>query len=209
MAKPTSDEPSGRLDRSVYVKRRIAVLLGLLAIVAAIVLIIVKPGSASTVTETQDVKVPSDLTTKPVEPNKDGSEAVEACSTSQLAVVPITDQTSYAAGELPLISLSVENSGKAACIADLGTGGITFTISSGDDNVWRSADCQSKPDSRPVILDPKKKIETETIEWDRTRSSAETCDIERDPVVGGGASYHLRATAGGAKSEDSAQFLLY
>lgn len=201
-------EPVGPKDRSVYVRRRIIVLLGLLALIAAIVLIIVRPGGTGGASSAKEVRVPSDLIEQPERVSADSAETV-ACELSALVVTAVTDQPSYGPGESPELSLSVTNTGKEACIADLGTAGMAFTVSSGSDQVWRSTDCQTNPVSTPIILDAGQTLESESITWDRTRSSVETCDIDRDPVVAGGASYHLTATAGGADSKETAQFLLY
>ncbi|MFC5338812.1 hypothetical protein [Leucobacter denitrificans] len=196
-------------DRSVYVRRRIVVLLALVAVVAAVVLIIVRPGSSGGAKEVASVEVPSDLTEDPEPVSTEETPETPACQSADLDVVAVTDQPSYGAGENPEFSLTVTNSGSEACIADLGTAGMTFAVSSGSDEVWRSADCQTSLDSLPVILDAGEKLETESVSWDRTRSSAETCDITRDAVVAGGASYHLTVSAGGSESKETAQFLLY
>lgn len=204
-------EPVGPKDRSVYVRRRIVVLLGLLAVIAAIVLIIVRPGSnpgANNANTSNNVEVPSDVAEKPdADPAKAGEAA--ACAPGALEVLAVTDQGSYGEGENPLLSISVKNTSKDECIADLGTAGMSLTVSSGSDDVWRSTDCQTDPESLPVVLKPGEALDSESVEWDRTRSSPETCDIGRDPVVSGGASYHLSVTAGGGESEETAQFLLY
>ncbi|GAA2826604.1 hypothetical protein FB468_1484 [Leucobacter komagatae] len=200
-------DPVGPEDRSVYVRRRLIVLLGLVAVIATIVLIVVRPGS-STPSDTKDVKVPSDVAETPKADPKKAGEPV-ACAQSALEVVPVTDQGSYGEGEYPQLSLTVKNTGKDACVADLGTAGMSFTVSSGSDDVWRSTDCQTGAESLPVVLKPGETLESEAIPWDRTRSSTETCEITRDPVVAGGASYHLSAGAGGAEGEETAQFLLY
>lgn len=201
-------DPVGPKDKSVYVRRRLIVLLALVAVILTIVLIIVRPGSNGGANDTKNVAVPSDLSEKPaVDAAKAGEPA--ACAPDSLVVTAVTDQGSYGDGEYPKLSLSVENTGEAKCVADLGTAGMSFTVSSGDDAVWRSTDCQTGAESLPVVLKAGEVLETEAVEWDRTRSSAETCDISRDPVVGGGASYHLSASAGGGESEETAQFLLY
>lgn len=195
-------------DKSVYARRRIIVLLGVIAVALAVVLIIVRPGSSGGAKSIEKVEVPTDLVEKPERPSNKADEH-PACTLTDLNVQAATNQASYGGGELPQLSLSVENTGEEACIADLGTAGMTFTVSSGSDQVWRSTDCQTAPESLPVILETGESLESEEVEWDRTRSSVETCDIPRDPVVGGGASYHLSVTAGGAESKVTAQFLLY
>ncbi|KAM9862870.1 hypothetical protein ACI1US_01231 [Leucobacter sp. BZR 635] len=205
-------DPVGPQNRSVYVRRRLIVLLGLLAVVAAIVLMIVRPGSNSGSDPATNVDVPADVSEKPngdaaKDPEKAGDPV--ACAVGALEVLAVTDQGTYGDGEFPQLSLSVKNTGKESCIADLGTAGMSFTVSSGTDDVWRSTDCQVDPESLPVVLKAGEVLESEPVAWDRTRSSTETCEIERDPVVAGGASYHLTVTAGGGESAETAQFLLY
>lgn len=193
-------------DRSVYIKRRIMVLAILVGIIAVVVLVFVKPGSQGGAPDAQQVEVPKDLPKSKVKAEAEGEPA--ACGPDQLVVTPVTDQPGYAEGEQPLLSLTVENIGAAPCVADLGTAGITFTISSGADEVWRSTDCQVDPTSLPIVLDEKKVETLEGVPWVRERSDPETCDIARDPVAAGGASYHLAATAAGVASTNTAQFIL-
>lgn len=190
-------------DRSVYIRRRIVVLLGLAAVIAAIVLMFVKPGSGGPETDETQVAVPDDLLVTP------DSEQPSDCSSSQLVVTPIVSQDAYEGDELPQLSLSVENTGKRECVADLGTAQLRFVIASGSDEVWRSVDCQKNPDARPVILGPGETLTTESIEWDRTRSTPDTCEEVREPVTAAGATYHLSATAAGVSSSGTAPFLLY
>lgn len=210
----TLKDPVGPKDRKVYVRRRLLVLLVLLAVIAVVVLIIVRPGSSGGVADANQVEVPKDLVESSAPDGGDdedgeGDDEIAACAAGQLEVTPATDKGDYAAGESPQLSLAVENTGEAACSADLGSANLQFVIASGDDEVWRSADCQENPEHLAVILEPSTPLETEAISWDRTRSSAETCDISRDPVAAGGASYHLRTTAAGVQGTGTAQFLLY
>ena len=209
----TLKDPVGPKGRSVYMRRRLLVLLGLVAVIAVVVLIIVRPGSNSAPKDASQVEVPKDLAGADAPDSgdtqqSDGDEPA-ACAAGQLTVTPATDKGDYAAGELPQLSLSVENTGDKPCSADLGSADQQFVIASGDDEVWRSADCQKDPKHLAVILEPGKPLQTEAIPWDRTRSSAETCDITRDPVASEGASYHLRVTAAGVQGTGTAQFLLY
>lgn len=205
----TFRDPVGPKPAKVYVRRRLLVLAVLVAVIAVIVLAIVKPGSGAGAPEANEVSLPTDLAAQTAQSNAPQDGDVAACQPGQLKVTPGSDKTDYAEGELPQLFLSVVNSGSDPCSADLGTAGMEFIVSSGDDQVWRSVDCQSEPEMLPVILDPDQPVQTEPIAWDRTRSSAETCDITRDPVASGGASYHLRATVAGVDSSGTAQFLLY
>lgn len=205
----TFRDPVGPKSAKVYLRRRLVVLAILLAVVTVIVLVIVKPGSGSGAPDANKVSLPTDLAAQSAQSAEPKEGDIAACKPGQLNVTPGTDQTDYAEGEQPQLFLSVVNSGTDPCSADMGTAGMEFTVSSGDDQVWRSVDCQTEPESLPVILDPDQAVQTEPIAWDRTRSSAETCDITRDAVAAGGASYHLRATVGGVQGSGTAQFLLY
>lgn len=205
----TFRDPVGPKSPKVYLRRRLVVLAVLLAVIAVIVLAILKPGSGAGAPEANEVKLPTDLAAQTAQSPVPKEGDVPACQSGQLKVTPGTDKTDYAEGELPQLFLSVVNAGTEPCSADLGTAGMEFTVSSGDDQVWRSVDCQADPEALAVILDPDQAVQTEPIAWDRTRSSAETCDITRDPVAAGGASYHLRATVAGVQGSGTAQFLLY
>lgn len=202
-------DPVGPEAKNVYLRRRIFVLVVLLAVVAAVVLIVVKPGSSGGAATNPKVEVPGEVTAAEQEADDEKSGEPSECRAKDLAVEAITDRESYAAGEKPKLSLSVTNVGKKTCTADLGTAAMVFAITSGSDQVWLSTDCQEKPDHRVVLLEPDKRLATEAIEWDRTRSSTETCDVPRDPVTADGASYHLRVSAAGVESDETAQFLLY
>lgn len=210
----TLKNPVGPEDRKVYVRRRWVAFGILVAIVAAIALLVVlvwvRPGSsggpqeAAVISTTTDDSGLEDGSTA-----SEDTEGIPNCSPGQLVVTPLTSQASYAAGENPELSLEVENTGTETCQADLGTAGMLFSVTSGSDEVWTSSDCQEDPEELPTILDPGEPLTTEPVTWDRTRSSPETCEISREPVAAGGASYHLRTSVGGVESAGTAQFLLY
>lgn len=207
--------PVGSQAKSVYVRRRLAVLGILVAIIIAIVLIIVLPGRSARpdadASGAQKVDVPSDITAQEQAKQESAMKEGEPreCAQARVMVTSLVNHDSYDPGELPELSLSVENTSETECVIDLGTAAMSFEISSGDDIVWRSSDCQTDQTKRPIILEPGKPLETEPIVWDRTRSDPETCDITRDDAFGEGSTYHLRTAVVGTTSKASAQFLLY
>lgn len=205
----TFRDPVGPKPAKVYLRRRLVVLAVLLAVIAVVVLVILKPGSGAGAPDANSVSLPTDLAAQSAQSPDPKPGDVSACQPGQLQVTPGTDQTDYAEGEQPQLFLSIVNAGTEPCSADLGTATMEFTVSSGDDEVWRSVDCQVEPETLAVILDPDRAVQTEPIAWDRTRSSSETCDITRDAVAAGGASYHLRASIAGVQGGGTAQFLLY
>jgi hypothetical protein len=210
----TNRTPAGRLSPQVYRRRRLVVLLGLIAVIVAVVLIIVRPGSSqgdevaptapATKTATPETAPPTAIPTEPTAADGD------ACTEGQVAVEAITDKTEYAAGEQPQLSVTITNTGENVCVLDAGTKAQVFTISSGDDVYWTSTDCQVDAIDAEVSLTPDTPISsTVPILWDRTRSSPETCEGGREAAPAGGASYHLAVSVDGFESATTKQFLLY
>ncbi|MGR0221193.1 hypothetical protein [Agromyces sp. ZXT2-6] len=211
----------GRLPASVYRRRRAMVLLGLVAVIIAIVLVIVRPGASQGDEVAQTTPASAPATTAPaatdvpaasVEPEPSAAAPVDgaACVDAQITVEPVTDATVYAADEQPNLSVTITNTGPNSCVIDVGTAAQVFTVKSGNEVYWSSTDCQVDPVPAEVTLEPGQVVSSsEPLVWDRTRSSADSCEGERSAVPGGGASYHLGVTVDGFESESTKQFLLY
>lgn len=200
----TSQHP-GRLPASVYRRRRLVVGLGVLAVIVVIVLLIVRPGAGA------DDPQKSGASESP-EPS--ASETAKAdgstpCDPAAILLTPVTDKESYQAGETPMISMTIKNSGAAACTFDVGTAAQLYEIVSGSDPIWNSRDCQSDPQPLEQVLEPGIELTTTPFAWDRTRSSADTCDADRPQVTAGGATYRLSVSLGEAKSAGDTAFLLF
>lgn len=118
------------------------------------------------------------------------------------------DRTSYGPTEDPQIAMSIKNTGSKDCHMDLGSSQQVLTISSGEEQYWSSKDCQTGGTNQDVTIKAGQTLTTPSIAWDRTRSSASTCDSSRPSVTGGGASYHLSVGVGNLESKESAQFIL-
>lgn len=225
-----------RPSPAVYRRRRAVVLVGLLAVVALIVwLLVAQPwrGSAdsSTPPAGQSSSSPSPTPTTPTLPDPaatggsnpadalpdeaastDASAQLtpEACTADSVLVEALTDKETYASGEIPQLSIRLTNTSANPCTINVGTTQQSFTITSGNDTWWRSTDCQAAPSDMVVTLTAGQVVESSApIPWDRTRSSVGTCDGERQRAPGGGASYHLDVSIGGIPSLTSRQILLY
>lgn len=209
----------GRLPASVYRRRRAMVLLGLVAVIVAIVLVIVRPGATQgeEVAETTPASAaPTEAPTTSPSPAATPEPSVAApvdgaaCVDAQVTVEAVTDATVYAADEQPNLSVTITNTGTNSCVIDVGTAAQVFTVKSGNEVYWSSTDCQVDPVPAEVTLEPAQVVSSsEPLVWDRTRSSADNCDGERSAVPGGGASYHLEVSVDGFESESTKQFLLY
>jgi hypothetical protein len=185
------------LPASVYWRRRLVVLGGLVAVIAVIVLIVVRPGFGTPA--------------EPVDEATDGLTVVEvpACLPSQLEIIPRTDQETYDAGVNPQLWMGVKNISAVECTVNVGTDMQKYVISSGPDLIWSSDHCQRGAVPYERTLAPGSEQETSAIPWDRTRSTPDTCDTNRPVMPSGGASYHLSVFLGDQESAATKQFLLY
>jgi hypothetical protein len=208
---PGAPQPS-----RVYWRRRIFVLLGLLAVIAVIVLIVVRPSAeatpaaAGTPSPTPSAAAPA--ATPAATPAADPA-AVPACAPGQVQVAAVTDKADYAPEEFPQLSWTISNVGAAPCTLNVGTKAQVFTVSSGSDTIWTSTDCQSDGADAPYTLPPASSGVAPTtvtpIPWERERSSPDTCgDEDRPAAVGGGATYHFDVSVGGFAAAASAPFVL-
>ncbi|WP_285024968.1 hypothetical protein [Plantibacter sp. ME-Dv--P-122b] len=214
--------PRGPERPAVYWRRRLIVFGVLLAVIVLVIVLIVRLASGPGTENTAATPTPTPTATPAptAAPEASTTAAIDeaattdpgsaaACTADQIRVEAVVNGTSFAADELPQLSLSVTNTGSAACTMNAGTSQQVFTVSSGEEPYWTSTDCQTAPSDQQVLLEPGKTVSSNPpITWDRTRSAPDTCDQPRDPVPAGGASYHLNTSIGGFASADSAQFLL-
>ncbi|MFD1714828.1 hypothetical protein ACFSBZ_10130 [Amnibacterium flavum] len=208
-------DPSGPLPSRVYRRRRLVVLLVVVAIIAVVVLIFVRPpadAAAPAPAATDAAQAPVDASA-PVDPG--AATGPVACTPDQVSVSPVTDADSYDAGVEPQLSWTLANTGSVACIINVGTSQQVFTVTSGDEKIWTSTDCQTDPKDFDLTLEPASSgaapTSSASFTWPRERSSTDTCaaDAVREQVAAGGASYHLQVSVGGFTSSDTKQFLLY
>lgn len=211
-----------RRSAAVYRRRRLAVVLGLILVLAAIGvgawLLIARPWAAVEVTPSPSTSssetptsTPTDTVSPAPSPSGEQTPAIVACEEKDIEVSAVTDAQTYAAGVLPKLSISLTNKGTKDCTIDVGSTTQVFTISSGSDIWWRSTDCQENPSSMIATLTAGTTVTSkDPVTWDRTRSSVDTCDQEnRQRAPGGGASYHVEVSIGGFTSLTTTQILLY
>lgn len=198
----TIRNPVGPQPPGVYWKRRAVVLLGLIAIVVAILLIVFRP-TGPTPTATVTSPKPSASST-PV-----SAADADECDPADIELTAVTDKGGYDAGEEPLISMSITNIGTEPCEISAGTDVQEYIITSGSDQIWSSRDCQADPAPTVTVLQPGTPKSTAPFAWDRTRSSVDTCETAGAQVGAGGASYHLSVKLDDLVSAATKQFLLY
>ena len=202
----TFRNPVGPQPAKIYWRRRLVVILGLLAVIVIVSLIVFRPAPDKPETTAADTKPSSSATPSSTDaPAGDGAE----CAEGVVEVAPITDAGDYGADQQPLLSLSITNTGTTACTFNAGTDAQEYVITSGEEKIWSSKDCQTEPVANVQVLEPGVALTTTPFPWDRTRSAADTCDSpDRPSVTAGGASYHLEVTIDGVTSTDTKQFIL-
>jgi hypothetical protein len=201
----TFRNPVGPQSPAVYWRRRLLVALGLVAVVVVIVLIVVRPGSGAPSGGTGPSGTPSPNPSASVSTDPD---EVAACDPAKVTVEAVTNAVAYDPGVNPQLQLVLKSTATAPCTIEAGSDVQVFTITSGDEVIWTSTDCQVDPQAQVQLLNPGVPVSSASLTWDRTRSSADTCGTEREQVTAGGASYHLAVAVGDIESATTKQFIL-
>lgn len=170
------------------------------------------PGASASPTAADALDAPAEQSPAPEDASATPGETPDAepCLPGDLLVEALTDQSTYATGQNPQLSIRLTNRSERDCTLNVGTSAQSFTISSGPDVWWRSTDCQTEPSDMIVLLAAGQQTTSATpLTWDRTRSSVDTCDGERPAAPGGGATYHLSVAIGNIAASNTAPFQLY
>ena len=184
--------PVGPLPAAVYWRRRAGVLLGVFLLLfvlractggedaepaaerltpvgatpAAAPLAPVPPLTAAAPPSTTPTTTPTSSPT----PSRTPSPArPAACADGVLAVRVGADDTRYALGERPRLSLRVVNDGDEPCPRGVGPGSVELRVVSGPDRIWSSDDCGGEGQAGVVTLRPGEP-ETTTVAWEARRS---------------------------------------
>lgn len=203
MARPT--------QRQIYRRRRTLLLISIV-LFGAIAWLVISAAFQST----------GSLQPKPTESNSpQGSgqlppEDYVECDPSQielLARVGNVDgpRESFDSAALPLLWYEIVSNATQPCTFNVGTSVTFFTITSGEETIWSSRQCNRSADTDLIaLLEPGVSKRAQASEWQRVRSSQSGgCGAGQPEVVAGGASYHLRVEVNGLISQNRQQFLLY
>lgn len=218
---------SARHSAAVYRRRRLVFGVGVLLVAAVIVAgvwaAVAQPWRGAETSEPLPMPspaAPADSSTPSESSPSDGADTpapsetepagIVACEASNISVEAVSDAQTYAEGQLPQLSISLTNKGSVDCTINVGTSTQQFVVTSGADTWWRSTDCQQNPSDAIVTLTAGATVSSATpVQWDRTRSSVDTCaEVNRPRAPAGGASYHVAVSIGGFDSKDTRQFLL-
>lgn len=183
--------PVGPRPPRVYWARR----LGLLAIAIVVVVLLAHACSGSGSSPTPAARPLPTATATPTATARAGPPA--ACRHKDLTVTAATDAPTYAAGVLPRLSAVVRNVSAQPCRFVTTPAARSWTIHSGADQVWASADCTISGIKGRTRLGPDKTIAYALV-WNRHRS-AKGCPTGTPAAAPG--TYRLNVSVNGVQAD--------
>lgn len=126
------------------------------------------------------------------------------CDPARVVVTAETDQQAYGPDENPVLSLVVRNEGPEACTVNVGTSQMEFVLTSAEERVFSSTDCQHDSQDLERTIEPGGE-ERAMFEWSRNRTVPGCSRVDEDPVAG---TYAL-TTRLGARSSTPVVFTLH
>ena len=178
--------PVGSRPPRVYWTRR-------LVLIAVVVIVVVLAAKACSGGGTTSGAPTPRGTTSPTATSSPSPTKITTCRKSDLAVTAGTDAASYSPDELPRLSAVVRNASDRPCRFETTPGARVWTIVSGADQVWTSADCTVSGVLARTRLRPGRTIAYALV-WNRHRS-AKGCPTTTPEATPG--TYQLRVTVNG------------
>lgn len=201
---------SRRPSPEVFRRRRIAAAL-VLAVVVGLVWAGVSAisswlgGSSSTQLLLPDGMAESSVVVEPGQMCPPGTVVVEA----QVGNSSGQNMTAFAADETPHVWFTLTNTNSVDCTFNAGAKVQYFTIQSGDQDIWSSAQCaRDTLEDGNIVLPAGETMSSSPSPWEKVFSSNSGCGADQSPVTTGGASYHLKVAVSGELSTNDQQFVL-
>src|SRR6185312_3057224 len=173
--------PVRRPSPAVYRRRRLVVLMLAVLVVGGIVAAgvwvasLLGAGREEASGEVARAAAPSSPAASPA--------ATSGCEDSDVVVRAATDAPAYGSGENPTLILEVANKGKSPCEVNVGTDAMGFLVTSGDDRIFSSTDCQVDAEPLMMTLEPGKR-EQARFTWERNRTAPGCSSVEANPQPG-------------------------
>ncbi len=131
------------------------------------------------------------------------SASSKACDPDDVVVEAETDRQSYAPDDIVMLALVVRNTGDTPCAANVGTSQMEFLVTSGDERVFSSIDCQQASQDLELTIEPGADQRAE-FEWSRNRSMPGCTAVKEEP----GAGEYTVITKLGVRSSSPVDFTL-
>ena len=201
---------SRRPSPEVFRRRRIAAAV-VLAVVVGLVWAGVSAisswlgGSSSTQLLLPDGMAESSVVVEPGQICPPGTVVVEA----QVGNSSGQNMTAFAAEQTPHVWFTLTNTNSVDCSFNAGAKVQYFTIQSGDQDIWSSAQCaRDTLEDGNIVLPAGETMSSSPSPWEKVFSSDSGCGADQAPVTTGGASYHLKVDVSGELSTNDQQFVL-
>lgn len=168
-AKGNRKRKLSKRQRRIYYRRRFVVAIVLVVVLALAVFAVYSLGRGVVMIVQGSPSVEREAVPDPIE-----TTGVKDCTSSEVSLQLVPSATSVAVGGSLDFSASITYTGSGnSCLVDGSDAGRVLTITSGDDEVWRSDACPV--DSRMLLM-ASGDVDTQTITWDTDRSDGECSD---------------------------------
>lgn len=187
--------PVGPEPASVYWRRRIVVILGVL-IVLFLIWTLIKPSGSSPAAASSPSALPTLATTAPA-PSGSPVASGAPCEDAVISVTVTSDQSAFTLGSPATFVMKIANTGTTDCSRDVGPAANTFTVTSGGFDVWSSDACSPSTDTQVETIPAGEAFAVKGT-WDGS-VSANGCGASAAAAEAG--AYQVVATNGDVSSE--------
>lgn len=202
---------SRRLSPEIYRRRRIAALFVLALLVSVIW------GGVNAASIWLGASKPADQVQLPEGMSESGVvvEAGEVCPPGTVVVEAqvgnssAETMTAFGPDETPYIWFTLTNTNSVDCTFNAGGKVQFFTIQSGEQDIWKSGQCdRTTLEDSNIVLPAGETVPSSPSPWEKVFSSESGCGADQPPVITDGASYHLKVEVSGELSTNQQQFVL-
>lgn len=205
--------PQGKPSPRVYKRRRQLVALLALLLIGGLIWAAIAvagvfrgdtapapaaAGPAGAAPDTSASPTATAAATATASPTPSATPSEPECNPASIEVTGSTDAETYAADQSPILSLTVSNTGDVPCPVNVGTSQMEFLVTSGDDRIFSSRDCQEGAEDLEVTIEPGES-ETARFAWERIRSAPECAEVDAVPGPG---QYAFQTRLGERTSDD-------
>ena len=186
---PVRPEPT-----STYWRRRLLVLVGLIAVIVILVTgVKALTNLASEGAEGQEPKPgaseqPADNTPPPS----------QLCEAGVIEVAAGVDSRNFPAGQKPTFTMSITTTGAVDCLVENVQSTFAVEVVSGSDRIWSSRDCPAADGPNQSFLIAAGGTQNVEVPWERVRSD-ETCRTDWPALLAG--TYKVQVIYGEISSE--------
>ena len=212
----TMMRPRGPRPSSVYWRRRMVLVAGLLVLLVGGWLVLsglrtdgasaqgsepdppASPGTGSPRENPSPEPSPSSEPTTSPSGSAAAASQTPDCGDSEISVVVAPDKTAYPAGTNPHITMTITSQSESDCVRDIGSSANEIKITSGGHPVWSSNDCDTSGASSKQVLTSGARAQV-SLTWER-KLSAPGCPSDAGDAAPG--SYQVQGSNGEVVSDE-------